>query len=51
MRPHRSLRFLIQQILKKEPAKDQPFLAGEFRQGQPAPAFIYSVYGNCRFSD
>jgi hypothetical protein len=43
--------FLIRQILEKEPAKDQPFLAGEFRQGQPVPAFIYIAYGNCRFSD
>src|ERR1700730_7213291 len=43
--------FLIRQILEKEPAKDQPFLAGEFTQGQPVPAFIYSAYGNRRFSD
>jgi hypothetical protein len=43
--------FFIRQILEKEPAKDQPFLAGEFRQGLPVPAFIYSVYGDSRFSD
>jgi hypothetical protein len=34
------LRFLIQQILEQEPAKDQPFLTGEFRQRQPVPTFI-----------